>query len=41
MLVKNGIKVDDTVDDDLYSMLLPGETDQLLRGRGGARKGAQ
>jgi hypothetical protein len=29
MLFKNGITLDDTQDEDLYAMLLPGETDYL------------
>jgi hypothetical protein len=44
MLVKNGIQCEDADDGDVYSMLLPGETDNMLgsgkRGSSGLKKGS-
>lgn len=30
-LIQKGVAMDDTMDDDLYSMLVPGDNDNTLR----------
>lgn len=39
MLFQKGIAIDDQIDDDLYSMLVPGEQDQNIKPASSASRG--